>query len=302
MDKYDLVYQKYRAQMSTIVPDYIVSKKEFEARFSAKLEEMNVIMLNDSNVCEGFLHYALWTEEVTHCYIPVYGYYAENEKAMVRLFQKLAETVVKAGMFDFSVNLYSGDVACLTAFHMLQFGNMSEKCVKLLENKDISMDSYEIRVLDKEEIERNWTEIWRATENIVTHLQGSPIFYPGSEFTEEVYREYFMSDSLELIAAYLGGKLAGIIEWNTDQCELVENVNRSVNVGEAFVYPEYRGTGLAEKLLRFAEARAISAGYQYMWVEHGTANPNARGFWNKYFATYQYELVRRIDSEYNVTC
>lgn len=31
-----------------------------------------------------------------------------------------------------------------------------------------------------------------------------------------------------------------------------------------------------------------------MWVEHGTANPNARGFWKKYFKTYQYELVRTI--------
>ncbi len=27
---------------------------------------------------------------------------------------------------------------------------------------------------------------------------------------------------------------------------------------------------------------------------HGTANPNARGFWNKYFMTYQYEFVRTI--------
>lgn len=31
-----------------------------------------------------------------------------------------------------------------------------------------------------------------------------------------------------------------------------------------------------------------------MWVEHGTANPNARGFWNKYFDTYRYELIREI--------
>ena len=36
-------------------------------------------------------------------------------------------------------------------------------------------------------------------------------------------------------------------------------------------------------------------GYKYMWVEHGTATPNARGFWNKYFLPYQYELVRTIN-------
>ena len=213
---------------------------------------------------------------------------------MVRLFQKLAETVVRDGVYDFSVSLYSVDAACQTALHMMQFGNMAEKCVKQLENTDAPGEAYDIKALTKEEIRKNWKEIWNATESIVEHLRRSPVFYPGNEFTEEVYRDYYLSDSLELIAAYDHGTLAGIIEWNTEDCELVGAEGQSVNVGEAYVYPAYRGTGLAEKLLRFAEARAISAGYQYMWVEHGTANPNARGFWNKYFVTYQYELVRRI--------
>lgn len=294
MDKYDLLYQKYLAQVSTIIPDHIGTKEKFEARFAPELGGMHFIELNHLCAEEGFLYYSLWSDEVTHCFVPVYGYYAENEKTMVRLFQKLADTVVSNGVCEFSVNLYSGDTACLTAFHMMQFGNMSEKCIKLLESKDISEGVHDIRVLEKEEIERNWKEIWDATENIVKHLRCSPVFYPGHEFTEEVYRDYYMSESLELAAAYDNGKLAGIIEWNTDDCKMIGGEGQSVNVGEAFVYSAYRGTGLAEKLLRTAESRAISEGYRYMWVEHGTANPNARGFWNKYFTTFQYELVRRI--------
>ena len=272
----------------------LLSETEFKKRFIPKLEEMQLIELNTSNAADGFLYYSIWTDEVAHCYVPVYGYYAENEKIMTRLFQKLAEAVVSDGVCDFSVNLYSSDVACQTALHMMQFGNMAEKCVKPLENVSTSNESFEIKALTKEEIKKDWKKIWEATENIIEHLRQSPIFYPGSEFTEEVYRDYYMSDSLELIAAYDNGMLIGIIEWNTEGCELICEEGQSVNVGEVFVYPEYRGTGLAEKLLRFAESRAILAGYQYMWVEHGTANPNARGFWNKYFATYQYELVRRI--------
>ena len=157
----------------------------------------------------------------------------------------------------------------LTAFHMMQFGNMSERCIKTLESGQISANPFEIKALGKDEIEKNWHSIWKATESIINHLKGSPIFYPGSEFTESVYRDYFMSDSLG-------------------------NDELSVNVGEAFVYPQYRKTGLARQLLCFAQTRAMASGYKYMWVEHGTANPNARGFWNKYFETYQYELVRRI--------
>lgn len=61
-----------------------------------------------------------------------------------------------------------------------------------------------------------------------------------------------------------------------------------------YVNPKYRGFGLAEKLLRFSEQIAIAKGYKYMWDEHGTANPNARGFWKKHFQTYSYELIRTI--------
>ena len=171
---------------------------------------------------------------------------------------------------------------------------MAEKCAKRLENQPVSGEGPTVRVLTKEEIKNNWADIWQATESIVKHLQRSPVFYPGREFTEELYHDYYMSDPLELIAAYDNGRLAGIIEWNREGCDLIAGTDSSVNVGEAFVYPEYRGTKLAEKLLRFAESRAITEGYRYMWVEHGTANLNARGFWNKYFTTYQYELVRRI--------
>lgn len=294
MDKYDLLYQKYKKHMSKLLPDYIESEKKFESRFATVLEEMNLIALNDSCLREGFLHYKLWTDEFTHCHIPVFGYYAENEKTMLRLFQKLAETIVRDGMYDFSVNIYSDDVECLTAFHMMQFGNMSEHCVKILEDKNLPPDSFKIKILDKQEIEKNWNEIWKATENIITHLKRSPVFYPGTEFTEDVYHNYFMSDTLELIVAFENDRFAGIIEWNTENCNLIGNEKCSANVGEVFVYPEYRGTGLSEKLLRFAESRAMAEGYKYMWVEHGTANPNARGFWNKYFTTCHYELVRRI--------
>lgn len=102
-----------------------------------------------------------------------------------------------------------------------------------------------------------------------------------------------MSEDTKLIAAVHNDELIGMIEWNLDANHLMGG-RKSVNVGEIFVLPQYRGTKLSVKLLETAEKRAKEAGYDYMWVEHGTANPNARGFWNKYFATYQYELVREI--------
>ena len=151
-------------------------------------------------------------------------------------------------------------------------------------------------VLTKSDILNNWNRIWEHTEEIIKHLQNSPVFYPGNEFTEELYRDFYMSEETEVIVAYDKAEIIGMIEWNKEANMLMCGEN-SVNVGEIYVMPQYRGTKLSEQLLNMAIKRAKQAGYVYMWVEHGTANPNARGFWNKYFETYQYELTRVVNME-----
>ena len=102
-----------------------------------------------------------------------------------------------------------------------------------------------------------------------------------------------MCDDTELIGAFHNNEMIGMIEWNKEN-DLLFGGGKSANVGEIFVYPTYRGTKLSEELLHMAGKRAKEEGFDYLWVEHGTANPNARGFWNKYFETHQYELVRTI--------
>ena len=292
----DLLYKKYLSNMKPIIPDSFMRKEDFTAMISSGLSGMHMVMLNDTCPEEGFLYCNILTDEVVHCTVPVYGYYAENEKTMVRLFQKLAESVVRDMPCDFSVHLYRDDCECINAFHMMQFGTMSEKCLTKLEKADCDAKcSANISVLSKKEITEKWGEIWQATDQLIEHLRKSPVFYPGKEFTESVYRDFFYDENVELIAAADHGRIIGIIEWNYEENELLDPGTKSVNVGEAFVYPEYRGTGLAFRLLSAAKQRAYLAGARYMWVEHGTANPNARGFWNKYFTTYQYELVRQIE-------
>lgn len=282
--------------MKPIIPGALMRKEDFIGMISSELQDFCLIVIDEEFYKRGFIYYRVWTDDIAHCFVPVYGYYAENEKTMVRLFQKLAETVVTDIQCDFSVHLYRNDSECINAFHMMQFGTMSEKCLARLDETNIGTTyAANIVVLSKNEIAEKWGEIWRIIEQLIEHLRKSPVFYPGKEFTEAVYREFFSDESVELIAATDRGRIVGIIEWNHEENEILDSSIKSANVGEAFVYPEYRGTGLAQQLLSAAKARAYLVGARYMWVEHGTANPNARGFWNKYFTTYQYELHRRIE-------
>ena len=257
----DLLYKKYILCMSSVIPDQLMRKEDFIAMHSPELENMDLIMINDSSPEEGFLYCDVSADEAVHCVVPVYGYYAENEKTTVRLFQKLAETVVKDKPCVFSVHIYCTDHACINAFHMMQFGTMSEKCLTGLKKEDETAKSTaSIAVLNKEEISEKWDEIWQLTDQLIEHLRKSPVFYPGKEFTEPVYREFFSDKSVELIAAEDKGRLIGIIEWNYEKNEMLAPDCISVNVGEAFVYPEYRGTGLALQLLSAAKNGHILQG------------------------------------------
>lgn len=295
MNYSELLYENYKEALKSFADFPLMDKEQFAEYASVQLKDMDCIIIeNDGQT--GFMFYeTIEDEDALHCYIPACGCYAESGQMITRLFSKLAEGIVRDKPVHFSVRLFAGNTDWIEAFHMMQFGTMAETCVKKLETAPEEMTlPYDIKVLSKPELEEKWDSVWAAVHGIVAHLQGSPVFYPGTEFTEEVYRGFFMDEGVEVIGAFDRGTLVGIIEWNREADSLLCG-EKSVNVGEAYVKPSLRGNGLAEALLKTAEKNAKSAGADLMWVEHGTANPNARGFWNKYFKTYKYELVRTVE-------
>ena len=196
----------------------------------------------------------------------------------------------------FNINLYAHDQECILSYIMMQFGIQSEKGWMQIKEKELMPSAYQIKALSKHELEVQWNQIWELTHCIIHHLKQSPIFYPGDEFTEDVYHDFYFDEATEVIAAYDDHHMIGMIEWNQEENELLLN-HKSVNVGEIYVLPQYRKTGLSTSLLEYVNSRARQEGYQYLWLEHGTANPNARGFWNQYFDTYSYNLIRVIQNK-----
>lgn len=194
----------------------------------------------------------------------------------------------------FSVNLYAHDVEIQRLFSYMEFGIQAETEIRFLKKAD-NLNGVEIKELSKGEMENRWKEIWGLLAQLIHHLEKSPVFYPGEEFTEEVYREFFEDEGTRVYIAEEEGKIIGLFESNVDNIPLIFAEHEAANVGEAFVLPEYRGNGIAEALLYYVEQDLLRGNYHYAWVEHGTANPNARYFWNKYFTTYKYEMIRKIN-------
>lgn len=231
-----------------------------------------------------------------HCRIPEWGLGAEGdtrEKVIGYLFQAFAEEKVKEKTIHFSVELYAHDTELQRLFSYMEFGTQAETGVCALEGIECLTES-DVRIISKEELEIRWMEVWYLIEQLVNHLKKSPVFYFREEFTEEVYKEFFMDEATAVYIAEQAGKVVGLIQTNVDALEPLFSEEEAANVADVFVLPEYRGTDVAKDLLSYAMQELKNNNYNCAWVEHGTANPNARYFWNKYFTTYKYEMVRTV--------
>lgn len=285
----EALYRKYVSETAKVTNIPPISRGAFSEYLRERLDGLELLTAGRG----GAILYSYDPEE-RFCSVPAFGYFYDSEKTLSYLFERLFELCVGDGRCDFSVNLYAGDHTAIRLCAFMQFGIVCSTCIGRIEPTGIS-GKFGLETLSGSGIAENWNRIWELTHGIVRHLQKSPVFYPGEEFTEDAYREFFIDENTSLHAARgSDGGIVGIIETNAEEAALYFPAGKSVNVGEVFVVPELRGSGLAADLLKYAGSFAYGNGAEYMWVTHGTANPNARGFWDKYFTAVQYEMTRSI--------
>lgn len=292
-----LAYDSYKNEIETHANVFLKTYEDYCDFMKQELSAINGLVCMEDEKCLGYLLYNKWEENgETYCSIPEWGYGAieeKREKTISRLFQALADELVGEKTVHFSMNVYAHDTKIQRLFSFLEFGTQAE--VGICKIEDIGVEkTVRVRKIFKDELADRWDEVWSLLEQLINHLKKSPVFYGGEEFTEEVYREFFADAGTRVFIAEKDGKVIGLIEANVDTISQVFSDGEAANVGEVYVLPEYRGTAVAQEVLGYACKDLAKDGYRYAWVEHGTANPNARYFWNKYFTTYRYEMIRTV--------
>lgn len=295
-DIFKMAYESYKNELSFFHDVPLKSFEDFNGYMNESMDGIKGLVYLEEGKCTAFLLYNVWEDNgERYCSVPEWGYGSvsrDREKAICRLFQDLASDVVTDRTANFSVHFYAHDMEIQRLFSYMEFGIQAETGICALDDTNITTEG--IRELKKEEIVSRWKEIWCLLEQLIHHLQKSPIFYLGEEFTEEVYKEFFTDLGTRVFVAEENDEIIGLIEANTDNIPLLFSDRQAANVGEVYVLPQYRGKNVSTALLDYAKQKLFLDNYQYAWVEHGTANPNARYFWNRYFATYKYEMIRRI--------
>lgn len=148
------LYGKYRTEMQKTRAAAPMTEAQFCDYLTGQTRDMRSVRIQN----EGILYYRLQKRGGANlCSIPVFGYYAGDEKTLSRLFEKLAEEQLNAGDTVFSVRLYAHDDSSIRLFSMLQFGMVSERGVRRIGGA-VAEDA-DIHELSKDELARRWAEV-----------------------------------------------------------------------------------------------------------------------------------------------
>lgn len=265
------------------------------------LKGNGIVCLDENQVCGYLLSDCdIEKDENNYISIPVWGYGAEyknRNKVISFMFQSFANKVmVLRHVAHFNEKIYAHDLEIISYFTFCQFGIMCTEPVRYTSRFILPKNEVLCKELSNAEILDRKLEILKLYRLLVEHLKQSPVFYPGKEFTDEVYMNYILSDSTRMFVACNGDEIIGIIDAAMDNECFLLNHKRVYNVGDIYVEERFRGKLISQALLRFVNNTLKEEKVEKLWVEHGTANPNATGFWDKYFENYTYTLVREINN------
>ncbi|XMB86070.1 GNAT family N-acetyltransferase [Mycoplasmatota bacterium WC44] len=230
---------------------------------------------------------------------PLYGYGVTGDnrgEVIGKLFQKTATELCEKYISSLRVNVYAHDEDVLNMFIMSSFAmNVTE----VIRNTSLpiptkELPEYTFKEMTKDQLLTHRDDVILLYRELINHLRRSPVFYHCKYFLPIEDRfEDFLSDEMRIFCVFYNDKLVGMI----DSEPMNNRTEKSCRFGDISLNPNHRGLGVAKALLSYANDCVKKDGYTRIYVTHGTINPTARGFWDKYFANYSYTMTRVIDRE-----
>ncbi|MDL2248316.1 GNAT family N-acetyltransferase [Tyzzerella sp. OttesenSCG-928-J15] len=225
---------------------------------------------------------------------PIHAHGALNgagEKLYSKMYQNIAEIMVKGGIYSHALDMYASDKKSLASFVLNGFGIRCFAAVRPMEKLEADYGDYEYKELKRGE----FGSILPLVNLLANHLRKSPSFMNFKEFSEDGFEKAYSKRECRIFGAYDKGRLIAYLE----TCGEGENFTcfhpHTQNICGAYLYPEYRGKGIYEGLMNFAIEIFSGEGYKRLAVDGETLNPTAKNFWGKYFDIYTYGIIRRID-------
>ncbi|WP_160691125.1 GNAT family N-acetyltransferase [Clostridium sp. C2-6-12] len=216
-----------------------------------------------------------------------------RKKTASLLFEKVSKTMIDEGIFSFAICKYAHDKEISETLAFNGFGIRCSDAIKDLSEINKTEVNSKCRY---EEISYKKAGVLLELKNgLVNHLRKSPIYFPNPEFTAEKFTELCEKRKSRFFVAYAGEKTVGYIEVGVDGETFISEDPDVLNICGTYVDSDYRNSSVAKELLNYTMTKLADEGLKYLGVDCETINPTALHFWAKYFESYTYSFVRRVD-------
>jgi len=281
-----------------------------------KLPELEVFTQNDfgvaafeGDVMVGFQGcYNPWNRafdsNVKGTFTPVHahGCVRENRARIYeRMYQSMADELVKQGVLYHGIALYAHDVEAIAAYFHNGFGH---RCSDAMRRMELIPGITPTEGIVFEELPAGEAkQVRELRRKLKNHMGESCCFMYTSEEEFEAWVQKRENNGSRIFVAKEKKKgMAGETQLPIAFLEICDEAETFVtelpmvkNICGAFCLPEYRGRQIYQNLINYAVEVLKAEGYKYLGVDYESFNPTAQHFWPKYFEPYTCSVVRRID-------
>lgn len=209
------------------------------------------------------------------------------------LYQKAAEKWVMQGILSHAIAVYAHNTDAVDSFFWNGFGIRLIDAIRPVQPINAnSISNVVYSELPTEEI----GAVVPLKNKLIEHLRKTPAFIPlfFSMDSHKIEEENKRRNSRYFVAR-VNGDLAAFLEIMASGENFACDAPDMANICGAYMFPQYRGTGIYSGLLAYVMETLGNEGYSRCGVDFESFNPTASGFWTKYFTPYTYGLTRRVD-------
>jgi ribosomal protein S18 acetylase RimI-like enzyme len=209
------------------------------------------------------------------------------------LFQYVSEEMVKEEILSFAICTYSHDAEVMASLTMNGFGIRCSDAIRSVEKPlNIQINTG----YSYEEMHYSTAECLLPLKNsLVRHLRNSPTYFPNDEFTKESFIAMCNRRQSRFFVAKNKSEIIGYMEIMKEGENFITDEPDMLNICGAYLKENYRGKSILQSLLSFVLKTMNNEGIKRVGVDCETINPTALRFWGKYFDSYTYSFIRRID-------
>jgi GNAT superfamily N-acetyltransferase len=208
------------------------------------------------------------------------------------LYQAAGEKWVQAGAVSHAVCLYAHDADAQRQLFRYGFGMRCVDAIRPMEPIDCppcaDYDFYELKPSDFGSV----YPLWLLHDE---HLRRSPTFMNRDSPTTECFLQDCIDEPARYFVARHAATVCAFLKLSKSGETFITARADSRHITGACCLPEHRGKGVYQNLLNFAIKTMNTEGFTRLGVDFESINPNAWGFWLKYFSAYTHSVVRRVD-------